>query len=562
MSKLKGALDRYFKISERGSNFRTEIFAGLTTFLAMCYILVVNPNQILYGGAMDPMWSSVFIATALGAFIGTLLMALFARVPYAQAPGMGLNAMIGSVIGGMVGAYGFGFEFSFGNAMAIVLISGVIFLLLSVIPVKRDLDTGKLVSIREEIFNGIPKAIKLAIPVGIGLFIAYIGFQNAKIIGDNQWTLTDLVALNNPDAWKLGLHGEVAGAAIQAMVCIFGLLVIAVTSHFNVKGSVIIGILAATILAMPLGVVNFDVIAGKTPGVSWKFWESFGNFFSMDPSNGGAFLACFVEGFKFPAGSAMTVIMLIISFAMIDMFDTMGTILGCATKAGLLDEKGTPLAYGQCMYADSIATVVGACLGTSTVTTFVESGTGVAEGAKTGFTALVVAVLFLLSIFLLPVFAFIPSAAAASALVYVGVVMMSTVVNVDFKDVRVSVPAFLTIIVMPLGYSITDGIGIGILSYCIIAIICYAVDLIKYAAAKKSAPKAEQPASAEESAEVETAEAAVADKADADKEPSELIVGEIADGQAKVAKPEWPVSIVTGIIAILFIVYFFVPTTF
>ena len=497
---LRGRIDGYFKITQRGSTIRTEIVAGIVTFLAMCYILTVNPNQFFYAGTADPRWTAVFMSTAFGAIIGTLLMAFLAKLPLAQAPGMGLNSLVGSIIGGGLGYYAYTYSFSLANAMLMVLISGVIFLLLSVISIK-----GK--SLRQLIFDGIPEGIRRAIPVGIGLFIAFIGFQNAKVIVDNKYTLVDLTAFSNIFTGDLAAKLNV----YNALVCIFGLIVIAVLSHLKVQGAVIFGILAATVLGIPLGVTNLNVITGSVDGISWKFWENFANYFVGENS---VFAICFTEGFDFPAGSLFTVIMLIITMSMIDMFDTMGTCVGCCSAAGLMDENGTPLNYNKIMYADSIATCTGAIMGTSTVTTFVESGAGIAAGGKTGLTALTTAILFLLAIFALPVFAMIPSAAAASALVYVGVLMLKGVKDIDFSDVRVAVPAFLAIAIMPLGYSITKGIGMAILSYVVISIISYVVDLIKYATSKN---KDEQ-------------------------------------------KPVWNVSVVTIIISLLFVVYFFVPT--
>ncbi len=521
---FKAAVDRYFGISARKSSFSTEIFAGLTTFLAMAYILVINPGQILYAGTASILWPSVFIATALGAVIGCLLMAFLAKMPLAQAPGMGVNAMIGGIIGGGVGSYAYSYadgnpmEFSFGNAMLITLISGVLFLLLTVIPCGKNKETGRLIGIREKIFEGVPEGIRIAIPVGIGLFIAFIGMQNAGLIVTNGYTQVGLVSFKD---WGIQVvqWASATGkfeAAKSAIVCLISLFAIAVLSHYKVKGSVILGILIGTVIAIPLGVANIDIIAGKG-GVSWKFWENFSTFFSMDEAEGGSFLAAFTSGFKFPAGTAFTIIVLVISFCMLDMFDTMGTVLGCCTKANLLDENGKPINFTKTMLSDSIATCAGALLGTSTVTTFVESGTGIAAGAKTGLTALTVAGMFLLSIFLLPIFAFIPSAAAAGALIYVGVLMMSSVVKIDFTDLRVAVPAFITIVMMPLAYSITGGIGLGIISYVIINIVCYIVEIIKYAVVSKKGGEA--------------------------------------------VKPKWPVSIVTGVITIFFLIYFFVPTT-
>lgn len=530
-----GKLDKFFGISKAKSTFTTEIFAGLTTFLAMCYILTVNPTQILsQSPGLANLWPSVFLATAFGALIGTLLMALFAKMPLAQAPGMGLNAALGGIIGGGSVALGDG-KISFGAAMLLVLISGVIFLILTVVPCGRDKKTGRLIGIREKIFESIPAGLRVAIPVGIGLFIAFIGFQNAGIIVTNGFTQVDLVNFTNwsdqliqwgavdgeSGAW-LGFLASSGPAAITALVALVSLISIAILSHFKVKGSVIIGMLIATLFAMCFGngvVVNFDIIAGKSGNITWKFWENFQNFFSFDTDKGGTFGAAF-HGIDFNGATFMFCAVTVLSFCMIDMFDTMGTVMGCCSNgdAGkvLLDENGKPVRFNRIMLSDAVATCAGAALGTSTVTTFVESGTGVSAGGRTGMTALTTSFMFLLSIFILPIFAFIPSSAAAGALIYVGVLMMSQVKNIDFHDLRVAVPAFLTIIMMPLSYSITDGIGMGMISYVIINIICYVVDIIKYAVVKGKNP-----------------EAAV--------------------------KPKWPVSVVLAIITVFFLLYFFLP---
>lgn len=439
------------------TNIKIEIFAGIASFLAAAYILTVNPNNILAAGSMDPRWASVFIATALGAAIGTLMMSLYAKMPLIQAPGMGINALVGGIIGGSVGI-----NYSFGNALLLVFISGIVFLLLSYIKVGN-------VALREKIFDGMPSTIRNAISVGIGLFIAFIGLKNAGIVNGNPYTLVELVKFNKPELWVSG------GTAMRAVVALFGLMVITILAHYKVKGSVIFGILSATILAIPLGVANIDILFGKVDGITWNIFESFKTFFSSD----GTFLALFREGLDFPANSLLTSIILVVSLSMVDMFDTMGTVLACTTNADLNDENGKPINYGKIMKSDSLATVVGATLGTATVTTMVESGVGVAEGGKTGFTSLVTGILFILSIFLLPLFAFIPIEAAASALIYVGVLMMKNITKVDFDNIRNAVPAFLTIILMPLTYSITDGIGIGIISYTLINLIIYILDKIK-----------------------------------------------------------------------------------
>ena len=501
-------LDNFYGVTKKKSSIRVEILAGVATFLAMCYILVVNPNQILSFNAANPLWPSVFLATAFGAIIGTLLMSFVAKMPYAQAPGMGLNSMVGTLLaGGAAGSAAM--TFSFGTAMLLVLISGLIFLVLSIVPGGKDKETGRLKSLREYIFDGVPKSIRSAIPVGIGLFIAYIGFQNAGVIKTNAFTQVDLINFNvyTPQLVQWG-GTEMTLAA--PLICLAGLVVIAVLSHFKFKAAVIIGIIVATIIAIPTGVADVNTLTGNG-AVTWAFWENFANFFSMDANQGGSFLAAFTD-VDFAGKSVLYCIMTVVSFCMIDMFDTLGTVTGCATRAGLIDKDGKPLNLDKCMYADSIATCTGALLGTSTVTTFVESGTGVAAGGRTGLTSLTTAALFLLSIFLLPFFAFIPSAAAASALVYVGVLMMSNVKNIDFSSVRNAVPAFMTIVIMPLGYSITDGIGMGLLLYVVISLI-------------------------------------------------EYVVGAIAAAVKKTEMPKFDIPVVTFIVAILFAAYFFIPTS-
>lgn len=501
-------LDNFYGVTKKKSSIRVEILAGVATFLAMCYILVVNPNQILSFNAANPLWPSVFLATAFGAIIGTLLMSFVAKMPYAQAPGMGLNSMVGTLLaGGAAGSAAM--TFSFGTAMLLVLISGLIFLVLSIVPGGKDKETGRLKSLREYIFDGVPKSISSAIPVGIGLFIAYIGFQNAGVIKTNAFTQVDLINFNvyTPQLVQWG-GTEMTLAA--PLICLAGLVVIAVLSHFKFKAAVIIGIIVATIIAIPTGVADVNTLTGNG-AVTWAFWENFANFFSMDANQGGSFLAAFTD-VDFAGKSVLYCIMTVVSFCMIDTFDTLGTVTGCATRAGLIDKDGKPLNLDKCMYADSIATCTGALLGTSTVTTFVESGTGVAAGGRTGLTSLTTAALFLLSIFLLPFFAFIPSAAAASALVYVGVLMMSNVKNIDFSSVRNAVPAFMTIVIMPLGYSITDGIGMGLLLYVVISLI-------------------------------------------------EYVVGAIAAAVKKTEMPKFDIPVVTFIVAILFAAYFFIPTS-
>ncbi len=475
---------------EKKTNVKTEIIAGIVTFLAMAYILTVNPAQILVG-ADQAYWPSVFIATALGAVIGTLLMAFLAKMPLAQASGMGLNSMLGGLIA-IWAADTYGVQFTIGQAFMLVLISGIIFLLLSLIKIK-----GK--TFREMVFDGMPVAVRSAISVGIGLFIAYIGFQNAGVIVADQYTQVALVNFTSFDAAK------------TAIVALIGLFLIAILDKMNVKGSVILGILGATIVGIPFGITDLSVLKG-TETISWKFWENFANFFSGENSVFLSFTSVFKEGF--PAGSLFTIIMVVITMCMIDMFDTMGTIVGCCGGNRILsDENDKPHNYGKIMISDSVATCAGAVLGTSTVTTFVESGAGVSAGGRTGLTAFTTACLFFLAMFAMPVFAVIPSAATAAALIYVGVLMMkNNIKSVDFGNAIKATSAFLTIAVMVLSYSITKGIGVGMIAYTVMSILSYLVSLI-VASVKKT------------------------------------------------EKPKWDVSVVAIIVSLLFCVYFFVPTT-
>ena len=490
MNKFLKALG--FDAKAKETSIRTELVAGIVTFLAMAYILTVNPAQILVG-ADQAYWPSVFIATALGAVIGTLLMAFFAKMPLAQASGMGLNSLLGGLVA-LWAADTYGVQFSLGQAFMLVLISGLIFLALTLIKIK-----GK--SFRELVFDGMPVAVRGAISVGIGLFIAYIGFQNAGVIVADPYVQVGLVDFTSFDAYKTA-----AGA-------LGGLFLIAILDKLNVKGSIIIGIIGATIIGIPFGVTNLEILTGNG-GVSWKFWENFANFFTGENSVFLSFTDVFTEGLIPEGGSIFTVIMIVITMCMIDMFDTMGTIVGCCGGNRILsDENNKPYNYDKIMISDSIATCTGAVLGTSTVTTFVESGAGVSAGGRTGLTAFSTACMFFLAMFAMPAFAVIPGAATAAALIYVGVLMMKNNVKaIDFSTAINATAAFLTIVVMVLSYSITKGIGIGLMSYTIMSILSYVIELI-VASVKKT------------------------------------------------EKPQWNVSVVALVVTALFAVYFFVPTT-
>lgn len=438
-------MDKFFKIKERGSSVKTEIIAGLTTFFAMAYIVVVNPNQIV-GFSFDvpgvgQIWNAVYIASIIAAVIGTMLYALYANLPFAQACGMGLNSFFFTsfilpqiVAGGdVVKGYQAG--------LVIILISGIIFLVLS------------LTGARSYIAKAMPDCLKKAIPAGIGLFIAFIGFQNVGIIQANQYTLVQFVKINGV-SWK-----ELA-APIVALV---GFLIIAVLAKLNVKGSVLIGILATTVIyyLATWQLPSFDMGA---IGQSFKDFANIGLAAAFKPS---AWADVF-DGVTI--GSIFSVIMLIVVFCLVDMFDTIGTLYGAASEADMLDENGDPQNIDKAMACDAIATCAGGVCGTSTVTTFVECSAGVAAGGRTGFASLVTSICFVICLFLSPFASVIPAAATAPALIYVGVLMLKNFAKVDMSDIKNAVPAFLVLIMMPLTYSIANGIGIGAIAYTLIAL--------------------------------------------------------------------------------------------
>lgn len=452
-------MDKFFKISERGSSVKMEIIGGLTTFFAMAYIVFVNPNQVAGEGAngwlagaaaeagidvsaqLGQIWNSVFIASILAAVVGTLLMAFLADMPFAQACGMGLNAFFctsfvaASVFGGVDVIEGYH------AGMVIIFVSGLVFLVLSV--------TGA----REYIAKAMPECLKKAIPAGIGLFIAMIGLKNAGLIQANQYTFVQFV----------DIHGGEWATVAPAIVAFIGLLIIAVLEKYKVKGSVIISILASTVLyyLFMMEIPSFDLSAiGQT-------FKDFGEVGIVGLFDGKAWSDAFVGA---PVGGVFNAVMLIITFCLVDMFDTIGTLYGTASQAGMLDENGDPVNVNKSMLCDSIATVAGAALGTSTCTTFVESSSGVAAGARTGLASVVTAICFALCLFLSPLASIIPSAATAPALIYVGVLMMKSFAQVDMDDITSAVPAFLALIMMPLTYSIANGIGIGSIAYVIISL--------------------------------------------------------------------------------------------
>ncbi|MGN0806290.1 MAG: NCS2 family permease [Candidatus Coproplasma sp.] len=445
-------IDNFFGITKSGSKFKVEVVAGLTTFMAMVYILMVNADMFQWViGGEDP-YGAAYIATAIGAIVGTLLMAFLAKMPLAQASGMGVNAFIVYTL--VLGNTGL----TYANSMVFTLIDGAIFVLLTV--------TG----LRKKIFKAIPRTVRHAISVGIGLFIAFIGLQGAKIIVANESTLVSFVSFNVFG----GVHyGEIIGP----LVAILGVLAIAILTKKNVKGAILWGILGTAIA--------YYALAGL--GCAWQDEACQAVFAGITISNPlDSFAAwgkdsvgqVFVNGFNFTnylgieGNNVGTLIVLLIttalSLCMIDLFDTLGTVYGACVKGNLLDENGIPLNMNKMMLSDAIATCAGAVAGTSTVTTFVESSSGVVAGGKTGFTALITALCFIVAMFLSPIARLIPSCATATALIWVGVLMMSSVTTIDWSDAADAIVGFMTFIVMVLGYSISKGIGIGIISFIII----------------------------------------------------------------------------------------------
>ena len=451
-------LDKFFKLKENNTTVRTEILAGITTFFAMAYIVFVNPNQVAAGGAngwladlgadsaaLGQIWNAVFIGSVLSAIIGTLLYAFYAKLPFAQACGMGLNAFFCTTF--ISGAYFAGTDLITGyhSGLVIIFLSGVIFLILSV--------TG----LREYIAKAMPDCLKKSIPAGIGLFIAFIGFQNVGIIQDNPYTLTQFVDINGAR-----VSGDFS-AVTPALVALLGFIIIAVLGKLKVKGNVIIGILASTVIYY---LATWQLPSLDLSAIGQSFAD-FGKVGFMGLFNGDAWANAFSGAH---IGGIFNAIMLIITFCLVDMFDTLGTLYGTASEADMLDENGDPIRVGKAMMSDSIATVAGSLFGTSTCTTFVESASGVAAGGRTGLTALSTAVCFIVCLFFSPLASIIPSAATAPALIYVGVLMVKNFAKVDMEDLLSAVPAFLTLVMMPLTYSISNGIGIGAIAYTLITL--------------------------------------------------------------------------------------------
>ena len=439
-------LDKFFKLQRSDTNPRQEIIAGLTTFSTIAYIIFVNPTLLSKTG-MD--FESVLIATCLAAAVGTLLTGLLANYPFAQAPGMGLNAFFVYTVVFQEG-------YSWQSALAIVFISGIIFILLTV--------TG----VRSSIVNGFPKTVLKAIPVGIGLFITLIGLNNAGVIDINQGPIIDII-LSQSTLDKTSLIDQVQTAppqiiqlgnlsSTQVLLTLFGFILMAVLSIRKVNGAILISIVVITILSMVFGqTVLPSTILSTNLSLD-------ATFFKLD-----------FEGlFKTESGlssGVLELLTILISFTLVDLFDTLGTLYGTAEKGGFLSKDGKLPRMKQAMLADAVATTFGSIVGTSTTTTYIESGSGIAAGGRTGLTSVVVAFLFLVCVFFAPLAAIIPTSATSPALIMVGVFMMGSVNNIKFQSLEIAVPAFVTIVLIPFSYSIATGIGAGIITYALIYLL-------------------------------------------------------------------------------------------
>ena len=429
-------LEKLFHLKENKTDVRTEVIAGVTTFMTMAYILAVNPN-ILEASGMDR--GAVFTATALSAFIATCLMALLSNYPFVLAPGMGLNAYFAyTVVLGM--------GYSWQQALAAVFVEGLIFILLS------------LTNVREAIFNSIPMNLKHAVSVGIGLFIAFIGLQNAKIVVNNDSTLVSVFSFKS--AVKDGTFNSMG---ITVLLALIGILVTAILLVKNIKGSILWGIL----ITWGLGIIcQFVGLYVPNPELGFfSLLPDFSNGISV-PSMAPTFMKM-----DFSIVFSLDFVVIMFAFLFVDMFDTLGTLIGVASKADMLDKDGKLPKIKGALLSDAVGTSVGAVCGTSTVTTFVESASGVAEGGRTGLTAIVAAILFGLSLFLSPIFLAIPSFATAPALIVVGFLMLTSITKIDFEDFTEAIPAFICIIAMPFMYSISEGIAMGVISYVVINLI-------------------------------------------------------------------------------------------
>ena len=424
-------MENFFKLKEHGTDVKTEVIAGLTTFMTMAYILAVNPS-ILGATGMDT--GAIFTATALASAIGSFCMALFANLPFVLSAGMGLNAYFAyTVVLGM--------GYSWEVALTAVFVEGIIFIILS------------LTNVREAIFNAIPASLKVAVSVGIGLFITFIGLQNAHIVVDGS-TLVGLFSFNGSVK-----AGTFQSEGITVVLALIGLLITAFLVIKNVKGNILLGILITWVLGIICQLTGLYVPNAEA------------GFYSLIPSgiiSAPASIAPTLFKMDFSAMASLNFVVVVFAFLFVDIFDTLGTLIGCATKANMLDKEGKLPGIKGALMADAVGTTVGACLGTSTITTFVESSSGIAEGGRTGLTSVVSGLLFILALFFSPVFLAIPSFATAPALIVVGFFMMQSVAKINWSDMLEAIPAFICIFAMPFMYSISEGISFGVISFVVL----------------------------------------------------------------------------------------------
>ena len=429
-------MEQFFKLKEHGTDVKTEVIAGVTTFMTMAYILAVNPSMLGPEGAgMDS--GAVFTATALASALASFLMALFANLPFVLSAGMGLNAYFAYTVCGSMG-------YSWEVALTAVFAEGIIFIILS------------LTNVREALFNAIPATLKIAVAVGIGLFITFIGLQNAHIVVDSSTLVTVFSFRGSVEA------GTFQSEGITVLLALVGIIITSVLLIKRVKGNILIGILATWILGMICQAVGLYV-----PNPEAGFYSLFpSGVFSMPASVAPTFMKL-----DFSVVGTLNFVVVMFAFLFVDMFDTLGTLIGCASKADMLDKDGKLPQIKGALFADAVGTTVGAVLGTSTITTFVESSSGIAEGGRTGLTSIVAGGLFLIALFLSPVFLAIPSFATAPALVVVGFLMMQQVVKIEWENLVEAIPAFIAIFAMPFMYSISEGIAMGVISYVLIHLL-------------------------------------------------------------------------------------------
>ena len=443
-------LDRFFGVTERGSTIRTEILAGLTAFITLSYVLIMNPqimaapyhpsntgvypyaDAVMYGRV----YNGVFIATCIASFLGTMLCAVYAKVPYAQAPGMGLNTFFAYTVC-------LGLGYSYQQALVVVFIAGALFILIS------------LVGLRESIVNAIPPSVKGAITPGIGLFITILGLKNGGIVIADSSTLVGLVDFAQ---WQSG-SGDLSTLAAP-LLALMGLALIGILTAWKINGAVIISIVAVTLVGIPLGVTPIQQFTFNLEQQFKDFAQV--SLFKLD------FAGLVDPGTQGTTQMVLTVLMLVVSFSLVNLFDSIGTLLGAARQADMIDENGNAIRMNEALMADAVSTAACAFIGTSTVSTLVESASGIAAGGRTGLTSLVTSVLFLMAMLAAPLISLIPACATAPALIYVGVLMLANIREVDFDHITDAIPAFCTIVFMPFTYSIANGVAMGLIFHCIL----------------------------------------------------------------------------------------------